>query len=86
MLILHEKSTVSSYHIDKNNSDVISWENTKAPGSALDSNSSASERLSLNGLQLDKNRKKYLFAFFPKLSGLSTLNIFVTEKKLGNSF
>jgi len=30
----------------------MSWEKTKAPGSARDSNSSASERLSLNGLQI----------------------------------
>lgn len=42
-----------SYEIDRNNSDVMSWEKTKAPGSARDSNSSASERLSLNGLQLE---------------------------------
>ena len=49
-----------SYEIDRNNSDVMSWEKTKAPGSARDSNSSASERLSLNGLQLEDEWLKQL--------------------------
>ena len=52
-LIIAKEKKQLSYEIDRNNSDAMSWEKTKAPGSARDSNSSASERLSLNGLQLE---------------------------------
>lgn len=53
-----------SYEIDRNNSEVMSWEKTKAPGSARDSNSSASVRLSLNGLQLEDQWLKQLDSTF----------------------
>ena len=54
----HIKGKQVTHDIDKNNSDVISWENIKAPGSAFESNSSASFRLSLNGLQLNITKEK----------------------------
>lgn len=41
-----------TYDIERNSSEVTSCENIKAPGSAFESNSSASVRSSLKGFQL----------------------------------
>ena len=54
----HLKGTQVTHDIDKNSSDVISWENIKAPGSAFESNSSASIRLRSNELQLNITKEK----------------------------